>query len=612
MTEIVNLAFQYGPWAVVVAIIYLFVEDPNRAEKLQALVLEPTFRAFKWGSRRYMASKVGSTTTGFLQKYLGTYLSGTAKIKVAIKWVTSPSDPILSENGTLILYLQETNNQTKNILNATKVALPHIVCPLLRPHLKPAVRNAIDLTVLRRLADGLGAHARIVFQRYFIDPELTGDQEASELFANLVEIDTNGIFVVIFLEELNTLGEELFNTGNNQIDKTNEIKSFLKFLLVLARRGIGQEIPLDYLSQDIKVGIILVAKAAKAAIQGVSPYLKRIDKNIKLGCNSIYLVGFAHVKSFLNRVLAAAEGDERLLVAKPTNRVKFDHELFGPSEMYIAQFRVNIFFADSTFQDRIEASGLKVNDVIDGTVVDVSLGAAVVEAKGFNCTISKNECSWYTVKDCRDVFTIGSNYRFRVKSISIANKTIELSKRLSDNDPWQIDDVPEIGDRVEVEVIAVHGFSSISRFNETIEILIPIEEISWAGLEPDGAVKLIGQKVTVIIYAKDSEHHILTGSIRQVIEDPWPQIHKAFPKGFEIRGVVVGVQPQGVTVKLPNGLVTIVSGDSMRKAGFEYSEFERNVVIGQGLDLVVTKVFIGKRKIRLELKRNLALPAPIK
>jgi len=43
----------------------------------------------------------------------------------------------------------------------------------------------------------------------------------------------------------------------------------------------------------------------------------------------------------------------------------------------------------------------------------------------------------------------------------------------------------------------------------------------------------------------------------------------------------------------------------MIDAGYEYKDFIVNVVPGQGLDVVVTKVFLEKRKIRLNLKRNL-------
>jgi ribosomal protein S1 len=94
------------------------------------------------------------------------------------------------------------------------------------------------------------------------------------------------------------------------------------------------------------------------------------------------------------------------------------------------------------------------------------------------------------------------------------------------------------------------------------------------------------------------------GSVRRTVEDPWPEIHRALPPGTELHGSVSEVNENCVRVALPNGLQGIVPRDRMQQAGFEYADYTKNVVIGQGLDVVVTKVFLSKRKIRLDLKRN--------
>ena len=96
----------------------------------------------------------------------------------------------------------------------------------------------------------------------------------------------------------------------------------------------------------------------------------------------------------------------------------------------------------------------------------------------------------------------------------------------------------------------------------------------------------------------------MRGSVRRTVEDPWPEIHKALPPGRELHGSVSEVNENFVRVALPNGLQGIVPRECMQQAGFEYADHATNVVVGQGLDVVVTKVFLSKRKIRLDLKRN--------
>lgn len=605
MPEFINVVQEFGPLGVLLGVLFLLIQDPNRAEKLKALLLQPTYQLFRWGSRQYLASKVGSTTTAFFQQYLKNYLSGVDNVKVSIKWVTSPSDPILSEDGTLILCLQETDDQTRNILTATRVALPHVVCPFVRPHLKPNVQTAIDLALLRKLAEGLGKHAKLAFQKYFLDPEMAGDPEAAELFTKLVEIDTKGIFVSIFLEELYALGEGLYKAADNFKDETDEIKEFLEFLLVLARRDLGEDVPLQYVSQDIRVGIVLVAKTATAETKGVSPYLRAIDLNIKRGCNSIYLVGYAHAKGFLGRVLSAAEGDERLLVMRGIKRIVVSSDIFSWHEMYIALLQVNSMFAEATFEERLAISGLKLGDIVEGTVIDASKDAALVDAKGFQCSVLRGESSWYTVLDCSNALNEEARYKFKIVSIASARGTIELSRKVADEDPWAVASVPEIGDQIDVDVVFINGNHCVSRYNNAIEVIIPIEEVSWFSFDRDGAKNLVGKRSRIVVLSKDEQQRTLGGSIRQVAADPWPQIHASLPRGTEIRGVAVGIEAGGVMVRLPSGLITLVPRDSLVRAGFEYADFENSVVVGQGLDLVVTKVFVAKRKIRVDLKRNL-------
>lgn len=52
-------------------------------------------------------------------------------------------------------------------------------------------------------------------------------------------------------------------------------------------------------------------------------------------------------------------------------------------------------------------------------------------------------------------------------------------------------------------------------------------------------------------------------------------------------------------------LTGIIPKEAMIKAGYEYADFKNTVIPDQGLDVVVTKVFLGKRRIRLDLRRNI-------
>jgi len=610
--EMIQLVAQFGIPGVLVVVLTLIIHDPNRAEKIKALIFSPTHRLFRWGSKQYLAAKVGSTATEFLRRYLGKFLSNYANLNVAIRWVKSASDPILTQDGTLILCLEDTNDQTRNILAATRVALPHVVCPLLRSNLKDFAQSAIDLAVLQKLTDGLGRHARPVFQKYFLSPELGQSKDAAELFVKLVEIDARGLFVAIFLEELDVLGERLFDAGD-VADRTIEVVAFLEFLLTLARRKIGEDIETRFVSNGFRVGVILVAKTRKAETQGVSPYLNAISFDVERGCESIYLIGFAPAVAFLKRLMDIVDGDTRFFVVKRKQVKIRPHAEEGASDsMIIALLRMNAVFSEATIADRIAESGLTVGDLVDGTVLDVSKNVCVVDVNGMTCSVYKTEASWNTINSCEDALSSRKAYKFIVKAIDKSNGRIELTRRVPTEDPWHLVSPPSIGDYIEVTFMDRRGTDFLTLSSEGLEVLVPREELTWLGIDTIDDEKVIGSKHIVFIYSNDDVAHEIKGSIRLTEHDPWPSIHKRLTKGAESRGTVTGVSSAGVSVRIEGGFVGIVPPESMTKAGFEYVDYQKNVVVGQGLDVVVTKVFIARRRIRFDLKRNVEAPSPDK
>lgn len=603
LSKILEFIWEKGWIAVIVILLLLIVHDPDRAEKLKELIFLPVFRFFKRGSRQYMAARVGYMATEFVRRRISNELPSVPNVKIKIKWVRSSSDPVLSKDGTLVLRLRETNDQTRNILAATQVALPHLICPTLRPHMQLYASMAIDLTLLRKLTDGLGKHAQPIFHRYFLSPAVDENVELKALLVQLIELDSNGTFVSVFLEELNVLGETLYGRGETS-DKTSEIMAFLEYLLTEARRDVSEEITLHYFSKEFKVGIILLAKTWKTLTLGVSPYIKRMDQNIKLGCDSIYIIAYPPAFEFFARLITAAEADDRvslIKVNKVQNQAK--EKQLNPNKK-IALFRRNPMFSDSSFGDKIKAVGINEGMRIEGTVLDVSQNMALVDVLGMNGVVHKEDCSWFTVFDCAEILTVGERGEFTVKSIDVSRGMLGLTNRSPELDPWRLAKVPAVGDIVEVTLVSCNALSYYCRNTDQIEVILPRQELSWLEAPVPDSADLLGSRQRVVIFERSDEFHLLKGSVRQLEEDPWPKIHARFPKGTELRATVRECTPNFVKVDLLGGLNGFIPKEAMQKAGYEYADFESTLAKGQKLDVVVTKVFLKKRKIRLDLERN--------
>lgn len=185
--------------AILLVVIFLIVQDPDRAVKLKSFITKPFFKFLRWFSKEHISSKVSGHVNEFFKRNLYPFLIESEKYNFKVKWVSKPNDPILKENGTLILRLKEENDQTKNIISAVQVAIPHVVCPLIRNNISTTSIKAIDLTILQKLTYKLGKHGKAIFKKFFLDPETNQDHEIGELIRNLFRLDRHGFFVPIFL-----------------------------------------------------------------------------------------------------------------------------------------------------------------------------------------------------------------------------------------------------------------------------------------------------------------------------------------------------------------------------------------------------------------------------
>jgi small subunit ribosomal protein S1 len=192
---------------------------------------------------------------------------------------------------------------------------------------------------------------------------------------------------------------------------------------------------------------------------------------------------------------------------------------------------------------------------------------------------------------------------FLVKEVDNVSGRVLLSRKLPEDDPWNSARVPDEGEEVNVQILKAASGYLIAQYSENVEVIVPRDEIAWlpSAMPPDN--DLVDSQQRVLIIEKCEAEHLLRGSIRRLLEDSWPQLRERYPKGTEVRGTVTGVRSGYVEVLLPGGVPGIVPRAAMEEGGHEFADFERTVVEGQGLDLVVTKHKLKTRRLSLALKR---------
>lgn len=610
MNELIKLFAAYGlPTVCLIVFVFLIIQDPTRGEKLQALVTKPFYRLFRWFSKTHISSEVSSSLNTFYNNKIFNILVDKNKPLIKIKWVTESEDPAFSKDGNIILRLKEEKDQSKNILNAAQVSLPLVICPLVRSNLHHSYGKAIDLTLMKKLSNKLGRHGKAIFKQYFLEPETSQDETLGLLIQRLVELDNHGFFIPVVLNELEIVGEGLY-ADSNPNDYTTEAIKFLNYLLEIVNRQIGDEIELNYIEKPFSVGTMLLAVSHRADTQGLRPYLKRLQTKIDKGIQSIYIISFPNSYPFFDKLIKTLRSHESLNVEKLINTVDYAlNESNKKTEFKIAIISSNNIFSNDSFKERVKANQIKEGKRYEGVVEDVSEKEALINIRGLRAYIKYRNCSWNYPTSCKDFLELNKEYEFEVETIDWESGTIFLSRKFLEQDPWTLKTPPVLGDKIEIKVHSKLNNRLLCFYDEKIPVLLPLTELSWQPNNIDDEIlELIGKKLFSEVIQVDTDKKEITVSKRKLVADPWPDIHTAYPTGKEVHGRVCEINAHYVRVKIDESIVAIIPKESLQKAGYEYSDYQNNLVLGQGIDLIVSKVFIAKKKMRVDLRRNKNAP----
>jgi ribosomal protein S1 len=271
----------------------------------------------------------------------------------------------------------------------------------------------------------------------------------------------------------------------------------------------------------------------------------------------------------------------------------------GVSE--IALYRRNTVFEDATFAQKLEAIPLHEGDRVEGQVVDISQGSALVDIGGLYAVVTLEESDWSSQEDCRRLFDEGGSYQFLVRSIDFRRDTVHLTRRFPESDPWLRSPVPALGDVVEAKAAMHRGSSCLCRTADGFEVVVPLNEVQWGIPLPIETSMPLGSTARLLVTSIDQVSRTITGSIRRLSPDPWRLIHQQLPAGSAVQGTVIAVHPAFISVQLPNGLVGYLPRQYVEDSGRDYTRFTSRMKPGARLDVLISNVFTRKQKIRLSL-----------
>lgn len=303
--ENLNINFNISIWTVstitLVGLFVYYLKNPEKFEKLVALCAKFI---------NYITHKFDKTYIKYdLQGKINSYVKRVSKKvkhlnvnKVSIQWIDTENITPESyiKDGGLILRLHKSDNQNKNIVNASMAFISNAFLKKAKSYIAKYQRESLDIYACYDLLKGEKSEILDQFVQDFMKEKMDNDKIA-ELFEKYDDINKAGIFYPILVQELTFLGEKVFNRKRDANVIYEEVKQLIYYLNNYANRKFKEDIINDFTGSYCKFAIRIIGKQYKVSAQGEKVYINNISK-INSGNETLYLIGNIENKKFIKNI----------------------------------------------------------------------------------------------------------------------------------------------------------------------------------------------------------------------------------------------------------------------------------------------------------------------
>ena len=199
---------------------------------------------------------------------------------------------------------------------------------------------------------------------------------------------------------------------------------------------------------------------------------------------------------------------------------------------------------------------------VNGKIVSLTNYGAFVELEaGVEGLIHVSEMSWTRhIKNASEIYSIGDEIKAGVLSIDTDDRKISLGVKQLEPDPWdEIEEKFMVGSLQKGKVINITQFGVFVELEEGIEGLIHVSDLSWTKVihHPRETLKK-DENVEVRILEISREKRRIALGLKQVTDDPWPELMKKFETGKEITGEIIRILEKGIILQLEDDVEGIV------------------------------------------------------
>jgi len=243
-------------------------------------------------------------------------------------------------------------------------------------------------------------------------------------------------------------------------------------------------------------------------------------------------------------------------------------------------------------------------DNVPGRIVKRIKGGYTVELKGIEAFLPGSHVDLRPVPDMDAL--VGQDFEFRILKINRKRTNVIVSRRviLEEEREKNRQDLMETLEEGQVVPGKVKNITDYGVFIDLggLDGLLHITDMSWRRIKHPKEMVQMGDNLELKVLSFDQESQKVSLGLKQLVPNPWENIHEKYPEGQKVTGRVTNIMDYGAFVELEPGVEGLVHISEMswtRKLKHP-SQMVKN---GDEVDVIVLGVDSEKKRISLGMKQ---------
>jgi|UniRef100_A0A7V3VUJ3 small subunit ribosomal protein S1 len=248
-------------------------------------------------------------------------------------------------------------------------------------------------------------------------------------------------------------------------------------------------------------------------------------------------------------------------------------------------------------------SKIKVGDVIEGVVRNITDYGAFIDIGGIDALLHISDISWSKLTHPGEAVKLNERLKVKVLSLDKASGRISVGLKQLTPHPWEaIEKKYQPGTKVKGRVVNIVDHGAFIELEKDVQGFVHVNDMSWSKdvKDPNSIVK-IGDVVDAVVLSVDRDERKIYLGMKQAQPDPWSVVDEKYQIGQRVTVKVTSVKDFGIFVRLPDGIDGLIHvndffWDKKVKKASDY--FKK----GQKVDAVIRSIDRKNRKISLSIK----------